>query len=232
LRNEWDTWLTRLAGVLARVRYEVTYPRKHRANINCPLTGNGMVIGSGLLAETGWRAFSLTENWELYAMLTVEGTAIGLNCEARLFSEEAGTTDQSRTQRTRWMAGRSSVFRDYWRQIVSSNGIGTRQKLDALCELGRLSPVLHLGAALGVVAFALLFVGSPTRWVISGISFLSVMPEVEGVLRVLSRHPKRATILLDLLRLPYYFAWRIAVTIATVFGARPTTWKRTERRRA
>jgi len=55
--NEWDNWLTRLAGVLARCRYEFTYVLREMAGLNCPLTGNGMCIGARLLEVSGWQAF-------------------------------------------------------------------------------------------------------------------------------------------------------------------------------
>lgn len=232
LQNEWETWLTRLSGVLGRIRYEVSYPRKRRANLNCPLTGNGMVIGSDLLSDDGWQAFSLTENWELFANYTVDGTIIDLNARARLYSEEAGSTSQGRTQRTRWMAGRWSVFRNSWRGLLLSNRIGFRQKLDALCELGRPSPALHLALVTSILVMSFTILESPFRWIIVVVALCSLLPEVEGVIRVLVGHPKRGTIIVDFARLPGYVIWRVAITFATVLGKSPTTWKKTERRQA
>ena len=228
LRNEWDTWLTRLAGLLSRLRYEVTYPRKYRAGINCPLTGNGMVLGTELLAK-GWRAFSLTENWELYAMFTAEGTSIHLNKSARLFSEEAATTDQGQTQRKRWMSGRWSVFRDYWRQILLSREIGLHQKLDALTELGRPSPILHLGLVIGICGLAVATQDPPGSWIVSAIALLSLTPEITGLISVLSSHPKRTKVILDSLHIPRYLVWRVTITLATLLGSGPKSWKRTDR---
>jgi hypothetical protein len=87
--NEDESWLTLLAGVFARAKYEVLYPVKDRAGLNCPLTGNGMIFSAIPLKRDGWTAFSLTENWELYADYTIKGH--------RIFSP--GAPDSSRKVR-------------------------------------------------------------------------------------------------------------------------------------
>src|SRR5438132_1746196 len=74
--NETDSWLTRLAGLLARRRGEVALPLKESAGLNCPLTCDGTCIGGDILVRDGWQATSLTENWELYARYTVAGVPI------------------------------------------------------------------------------------------------------------------------------------------------------------
>ncbi len=99
LSNERDSWLSLLAGLLARVRYEGQYRLKALAGLNCPLTGNGMCLGVGLLARAGWAADALTENWELYARYTALGERIRFAPTARLHSQEARTLRQSATQR-------------------------------------------------------------------------------------------------------------------------------------
>src|SRR5438876_4591966 len=70
--NEFENWLTRLGGLLGRCRFQVTYPLKQSAGLNCPIS-NGMGIGTNLLIRDGWRSFSITEDTELYAIYTEAG---------------------------------------------------------------------------------------------------------------------------------------------------------------
>jgi cellulose synthase/poly-beta-1,6-N-acetylglucosamine synthase-like glycosyltransferase len=228
LSNERDSWLSRLGGLLAAVRYEWQYPFKARAGLNCPLTGNGMCLGTGLLARAGWAPDSLTENWELYARYTARGETIRFAPDALLRSQEARTLAQSSTQRRRWQAGRSRVLRDYWRALLASRRIGWRQKLDALAELGAPGPVLH--GAIAVVAALLLLAlpGGAATWL--AVAFLlSLAPIVLWTGAALVRSPERGAIALALVRLPLYALWRVAVAALAVSTGRRGAWHRSPR---
>ena len=133
--------------------------------LNCPLTGNGMCIGSDILAQHGWTAFSLTENWELYADYTARGIRIDLANQARLYALESESLSGSRTRRSRWLRGRAHVLGAYWRPICRSRSIRWHQKLDAIAELATLPPTVHTFVALAS-AIILFFVldDSVSRW--------------------------------------------------------------------
>ena len=96
--NPRDSSLTRMAAVLAAANFRFAYPLKRRVGVNAPLLGNGMCIGGGVLATHGWKAFTIAEDWELYALYTAQGVSIETVEDARLFSQEAGTLRQSATQ--------------------------------------------------------------------------------------------------------------------------------------
>jgi 1,2-diacylglycerol 3-beta-glucosyltransferase len=228
-RNEWDTWLTRLAGVLARCRYEVSYPLRQAAGLNCPMTGNGMCIGAGLLSTGGWQAFSLTENWELYASYTAEGVPIRYARDALLFSEEARSMKEGGTQRRRWLAGRLWVFRKWWRPLLGSSKIGRHQKLDALAELAGPSPVIHLVLAMAIAALSLLAVGgSPGVWLaILAAGSLAPIMITTGI--VIMRHPQPLKTIVAFVMLPPYAVWRILTALRTVLLP-GKVWRKTERR--
>lgn len=228
--NERDNWLTRLAGLLARCRYEVTYPLKRRAGLNCPLTGNGMVIGVGLLAE-GWRHFSITENWELYADYTARGIEVRYAKQALILSHEVETLGQGGTQRRRWMAGRLHVLGAQGGAILRSHRIGLSQKLDAIAELAGLSPVLHVLAAAWVATCAVLLLGGMVRLVVLALAVLSLLPLAVATTLALIRHPEPGRTALALLMVPGYALWRIVVAIATLLTLRDRAWNKTERPR-
>jgi cellulose synthase/poly-beta-1,6-N-acetylglucosamine synthase-like glycosyltransferase len=229
--NERDNWLTRLAGLLARCRYEVTYPLKRRAGLNCPLTGNGMVIGVDLLADGGWRHFSITENWEMYADYTARGIEIRYAAGALIRSHEVESLQQGGTQRRRWMAGRLHVLADYGRALLASGKIGFAQKLDAMAELAGLSPVLHVLAALGVAAGATLYPDATVRGAALLLAGLSLVPLALATIIALVRHPEPGRTSLALVMVPVYAVWRVVVAIGTLLTLKDRRWTKTERPR-
>lgn len=227
--NERDNWLTRLAGLLARCRYEVTYPLKRRAGLNCPLTGNGMVIGVNLLADEGWRHFSITENWELYADYTVRGIEIRYAAGALILSHEVESLGQGGTQRRRWMAGRLHVLGEYGLALLRSRRVGPAQKLDALNELAGLSPVLHALVGVGVVWAATALPDGALRTLTLVLAILSFLPLVAATGVTLGRHPEPGRTLVALLMVPFYAVWRLAVALTTLLTLRDRAWNKTQR---
>jgi cellulose synthase/poly-beta-1,6-N-acetylglucosamine synthase-like glycosyltransferase len=226
--NEWDNWLTRLEGLLGRCRYEVTYRLRDAAGLHCPLTGNGMCIGRELLIPNGWQAFSLTENWELYARYTAEGIPVRYGRDAKLFMQIVRTMNQGQTQRARWLAGRTWVLRNWWRDILNSRNTNPLDKFATLTELASLSPVLHLTTAVAVALTALVLPGSAGFW-IAAAALTSVASNVVATGIVLIRHPHPSQILLAFLRLPLYATWRASVAATTWFVRGPSEWLKTER---
>jgi len=230
--NEQESWLTRLGGVLSRCRYEVTYPLKEAAGINCPMTGNGMCIGAGVLEREGWKAFSITEDSELYALYSAAGVRIHHAARANLRSQEVSSMNQGATQRRRWLAGRLWVIRTYGGRIIGSRAIGWHQKLDTIVELGLSSPVLHLLLAIAVAVLALVtHHGAQGRWLAEA-ALGSLAGLVFTTLTVLWNHPEPGPTLLAFLRLPLYAAWRILLLLGTLFTLGDKRWKRTARKGA
>jgi len=227
--NERETWLTRLGGVLSRCRYEISYPLKEAAGINCPMTGNGMCIGAGILEREGWNAFSITEDSELYALYTAAGVRIHHGSKANLRSQEARSVQQGATQRRRWMAGRLWVIRTYWKQLLTSRRITWRQKLDTFVELGLSSPVLHLLVALIVAGLAWAFQSQPLKFWTMGLALASTAGLALSTLLVLIRHPEPLPTALAFLRLPFYAVWRLLTLVGTLLTLSDKRWKRTSR---
>jgi cellulose synthase/poly-beta-1,6-N-acetylglucosamine synthase-like glycosyltransferase len=230
--NEEETWLTLLAGVFARAKYEVLYPVKDRAGLNCPLTGNGMIFSANPLKRDGWTAFSLTEDCELYADYTIKGRRIFFASGARLLSQEVRALRQGKSQRERWIRGRRAALRRYAPLLLRSNRIGWLQKLDAVLELGLPGPVVFASMAVGVAALGPLLVGGGQGWLIAAIALSSQLPLVLATIAITVRHPHRRRVVLALARLPVYAAWRIGVALGTWIGVADTRWTRTQRNEA
>jgi 1,2-diacylglycerol 3-beta-glucosyltransferase len=227
--NEFETWLTRLGGLLSRCRYEVTYPLKQSAGLNCPLTGNGMGLGTNLLIRDGWRAFSIAEDSELYAVYTEAGVSIRHASEANLFSQEARSLQQGATQRRRWLAGRIRIIREWAVRLVLSPHIGWHQKLDAFVELGLAIPVLHSLVAVIVVVAALIGVGGTRGWWIASLAAASLSGVALTTIVVVWRHPQPWRTLFSFFMLPVYAGWRLVVLLGTLLTLHDTTWRKTAR---
>jgi cellulose synthase/poly-beta-1,6-N-acetylglucosamine synthase-like glycosyltransferase len=226
--NEWDNWLTRLAGVLARCRYEFTYVLRNDAGLNCPLTGNGMCIGRELLTKHGWQAFSLTENWELYARYTAEGVPIRFARESRLYTQQVRSMEQGQIQRSRWSAGRTWTLREWGPRIVRSTRTSLLNKFATLGELAALTPVIHLTAAAGVFSAALVL-PAPAAWWIATAALASLASPVVATATVMLNHPEPATTLSAFARLPVYATWRVSVAARTLLLPDSGEWRKTER---
>ena len=227
--NEFESWLTRLGGVLSRCRYEVTYPLKQAAGLNCPITGNGMGFGTNLLMREGWRAFSLAEDSELYAAYTAKGIRIHHASSANLHSQEARSLNQSATQRRRWLAGRIHILRKLTLPLLRSPHIGWHQKLDAIVELGLAIPVLHLLAATMVSFIGLVIIGGVAGNWLAALAAASLAGVVSTALIVILRHPQPWRTVAAFTMLPFYAAWRLALVARTMMTLGDTTWRKTAR---
>jgi 1,2-diacylglycerol 3-beta-glucosyltransferase len=226
--NEFENWLTRLGGLLGRCRFQVTYPLKQSAGLNCPIS-NGMGIGTNLLIRDGWLSFSITEDTELYAIYTEAGVTIRHASAANLFSQESRSLQEGATQRRRWLAGRLYIIREWGPRLLGSKNIGWRQKLDAFVELGLSGPVLHLVIAVVTVGVALVAVRGTLGWWIAFLAAASLSALVVTTITVIWRHPQPWRTLSSFLMLPMYAVWRLVIVLGTMATLRDTTWRRTAR---
>jgi cellulose synthase/poly-beta-1,6-N-acetylglucosamine synthase-like glycosyltransferase len=226
--NEFESWLTRLGGLLGRCRFEVTFPLKESAGLNFPI-GNGMGIGTNLLLRDGWRSYSIAEDSALYAIYTEAGTPIRLARHANIYSQESRSLGEGATQRRRWLGGRIQILREMAGKILRSRNIGLRQKLDIFIELGLTSPVLNLMIALGIVALALIGVGGVGGRLIAAAAAFSLTGIVLTTMVANARHPQPGRTVLAFVMLPTYAVWRFFVFVSTVLTLNDTTWRRSSR---
>ncbi len=229
LSNESENWLTLLAGMITRNRYDLALPLKQSAGLRVPLTGDGTVLGSELLRRHPWRADSLTEGWDLYTRLTLAGERVELARAARIYAQEARSLDQAGSQRARWTAGRASVLRENWRTILGSRSISPHQKLDLFAELSSPGPVLSLTIALLGLVSAAAFTHGFARLLLLSAFAAPLLHQGSFTLISLARHPRPLAVLGAALYLPFYAVWRVALAARLVVRGKPKEWARTER---
>jgi len=228
LSNPDESPLTRMSAVLAAATHRYAYRLKSRAGLNVPLVGNGMAVGTAVLAEYGWDAFSICEDWEMYALLTERGVSIAGVPGARIYAQEARSLSESGTQRERWTAGRLSVLVRVGPRLLASGQTSLAQKLDALAELAAPGPGLHLGAVT-VLGAALSLLHPPGAGPLLAALLGSLLRPAIYAATALVASPRPARTLASFFFLPVYAVWRVATAARALRLVRGGPWVRTQR---
>ena len=230
LSNGRENALTRMAAVLSEANHGLAYVLKTRAGLNVPLSV-GMCLGSGVLAKHGWTVHTLSEDWEMYALLTARGVRIEEVPGARIRAQEAATLRASGTQRRRWTAGKLNVLGEHAGSLLRSRAIGPAQKLDVLGELSASGPALHLCLAIaGAGAAALL--RPPGFQLLAILLLTSLARPMLYTLLALSKDREPFRALGAFVVLPFYAVWRLWVAITSLSTLTSRIWVRTERHRS
>ncbi|MGH7521341.1 MAG: glycosyltransferase family 2 protein [Gemmatimonadales bacterium] len=228
VRNPTDSPLTRMAEVLAAANYRFAYALKRRVGLNAPLMGNGMCLGTQVLAAHGWKAFTIAEDWESYALYTMEGVPIEPLEAAHLYAQEARSLKQSSTQRQRWTAGKLTVLSRVVGRLLRSRKIGWAQKLDAVAELTGPGPVVHLGLVLGLAALTVLLRPPAADWLLVALGASVVRPAIYTVAGLTAQQdPLRSALAFAFL--PFYLVWRLGAAVAALRMLGDKPWVRTAR---
>lgn len=226
--NATDNDITWLSTIFGDARYHFAFLLKDRAGLTVPLGGNGMCIGTNVLATHGLQAFSICEDWELYAQYTTWKVPIHVAPNAFLFAQEANTLAGSESQRERWAAGKMGVLLRYGRGILFGRGIGLHQKLDALGELIAPGPVVHLGMVLLLQAL-LLFVRVPYEGWIAALLWLGIGRQVFYAVLAARRTGGIGRFLRALKGMPAYLVWRMRIQLSALRMVNSDAWIKTER---
>lgn len=228
VRNPGDTLLTRMATVLAAANYRFAYALKRKVGLNAPLLGNGMCLGTNVLAEHGWKAFTIAEDWELYALYTTQGVAIESLPAAHLYAQEARSLAQSSTQRRRWTAGKLTVLGRHIGGLLASRKIALAQKLDALAELTGPGPVVHLGLVVVAAGLTMMLQPPGAGWLLLALATSVARPAVYTVAGLtVQRDPLRAVLAFAFL--PLYLVWRLGAAARALGQLGNKPWVRTAR---
>lgn len=230
--NPDETWLTRLSVLPATVKFKLQYPGKERLGLSCPLAGNGMCFRKSVLAERGWNAFSLTENWEYWAMLSLRGIRVGAAPNARLYAQDTKSLSTSRSQRERWAMGRSATSAQYVPKLLKAALAGQHRlmALDAVVELVRPSHALLMVESFGFVFLAAVgghWLSLPSWPLAVATAVLLSQALLFVAALIMDRAPVRTWV--ALVMVPWYLIWKLAISISAVAKKSRQEWIRTER---
>jgi cellulose synthase/poly-beta-1,6-N-acetylglucosamine synthase-like glycosyltransferase len=228
--NAEENALTRMARVLSAVNHRYAFGLKQRVGLNLPLSA-GMCIGADVLKRYGWPAFSICEDWELYAYLSVRGVPIEGAPTAQLLAQEARSLHQSASQRRRWMAGKITVLAEYTSRILRSTSMSTAQKLDCLAELSAPGPAVHLGLVVMGCSLTLVLQPPGSRW-LAAVMILSLARLITYTVRAILADPEPLKAAWAFVYLPVYTVWRMGTSISALRLLGSATWIRTSRHRS
>lgn len=227
VRNPRESAITRMAAVHGIAAHGIAYRVKERAGVNVPL-GVGMCLGTDVLRAEPWRAFSIAEDYELFAILTARGVRIVPVPEARISAQEAKSLGQSGPQRHRWMAGKLEVLLRHAPTLWRSRRIAWPARFDAIAELLGVGPAVHLALAT-IGASAAWLLGVPGRGIVAGIHLASLVRPVTYTMLAVARDPAPLEALRAFAFLPVYALWRLGPALGSVLRVRGNRWRRTDR---
>lgn len=230
--NPNDTWLTRIAIVPGILKFRMRYAVKEKLKLSCPLMGNGMCFSSGIIKKYGWNAFSITENWEYYIKLVLNGYRVSYAENATIFSHAVTELSHGETQRKRWLKGQIGVLCAYYkallRRVVEKQSLAS---LDALLEL--LLPSYSMLLSWTMVMFFMLFVSSliDARFVkLKNWSAVLLLAQVIYCLYAFGLSKPSLKTWVSLAYIPAFLGWKVLVTFKGLMGLKDKTWVKTERR--
>lgn len=229
--NPDENWLTRLGVIPAAVKFRLHFPGKLAVGLSCPLAGNGMCFSREVIGRFGWNAFSLTENWEYYIMLTLQGYVVTAAPEAVIYAQVARSLKLGEPQRMRWMKGRMETLRKYWRPLVAQ---GFRRsslvELDALVELARptYSMLFIWSFAYLAVCAALTGLGViDAGWAI--FAGIMVVAQAAYIMAGAAAARQGMAVWAALAAVPFYLGWKLVVSLKGLLTIKDKTWVKTTR---
>jgi len=225
--NRSENALTRMAAVLSGANHGLAYVLKTRAGVNVPLSA-GMCVGSSVLAAHGWTAYSLSEDWELYALLTERGVSIEAVPGAQIYAQEAATLKAGASQRRRWTAGKLAVLATHALPLIRSRQTRVAQKIDGLAELSAPGPIVHLCLVSVAETVALLLHPPAGNWLAAALLATLLRPVVY-TLAALGRDPEPIRAIGAFAFLPFYAVWRFCIAVTTIPTLSSRAWIRTDR---
>jgi cellulose synthase/poly-beta-1,6-N-acetylglucosamine synthase-like glycosyltransferase len=229
--NPDQNWLTRLSLLPATLKFKLHFPGKELLGLSCPLAGNGMCFAIDVIKRYGWNAYSLTENWEYWAMLTLEGLVVSSARDAVIYSQVAKSLDAAQSQRLRWMRGRIDVARSYGRRLLLAGLLEpSAVKLDAFVELSKPTHALLLLWSLAYLAITGLAWSLDRAYVAPATLAAAILvayfiPLFSAF--VLDRPPLKTW--LALLMVPRYLLWKLLLSARGVIASGERAWTRTRR---
>jgi cellulose synthase/poly-beta-1,6-N-acetylglucosamine synthase-like glycosyltransferase len=234
VRNPLASWRTRLMVIALALFHVLRSLGRERLGVSAGLRGNGMGLSTPLLREVPHDAFSVVEDLEYGIRLGLAGHRVHYVQEARVLGEMVSSEGASRSQRTRWEAGRFAIARTHARTLL---GQALRRRDPVLADLAMdvLVPPLTwlvLSIVVGCIASGAWFAWThrsghavSLAWIPWAVSLFFVVSYVtRGV--VLARVGMAGV--RDLFWAPVYMAWKIVLTLRQR-GQKKDVWVRTTR---
>jgi cellulose synthase/poly-beta-1,6-N-acetylglucosamine synthase-like glycosyltransferase len=191
-----------------------------------------MGFSSQIIQRYGWNAFSITENWEYYVRLTLNGHVVRYAPDAVIFSHAVTALSHGETQRKRWFKGRMDILVNFSLSLIKC-AFRSRQAncMDTLIELASPSySMLLIWSLISLVLTALLGAAHaiPASWIIWPFVLFVLLGVLFAAGLFVSKAPWKTWF--QLLYLPIFLAWKLTVTVKGLLSYGDKTWQKTERK--
>lgn len=230
VRNPDASWRTRLMTYAFSLFNGVSLLGQEGLGLGAGFKGNGMCFSATGLRRVPWIASGLVEDLEFSWRLHSLGERIHFLPRTRVYGEMVSRRGPAAaSQRRRWEAGRRAIPRKFIGVVARSSSLNLYRKLMYVVQM-TLPPLVTLAVAL-LIASSL----HPLSLIAPGLSNSSRMslPIHAAMASVLMAYVLCPVIVMglpvrylrDLMIVPYYAVWKIAVSV----GRAPSTWVRTRR---
>ena len=224
--NPDDSMFTRLTYITNTMKNRLYYAGKAMLGLSVPLM-NGMAVRADVLAEDGFGAESVAEDFETYLRLAARGAKVAFAPEQRVLSLKASGFDEAYEQRVRWSAGQSQVTRSLVPRLFA-RAIRERSVLlaDAALDLAAPGYATLTGACAVLLAGAVLLPATALGAVVTpalALCLLSLFANFTAGLLVAGPTPLRiASVFLA----PVFIAWKAVIAARGLIGKGPGRWVR------
>ncbi|HKE94839.1 MAG TPA: glycosyltransferase [Povalibacter sp.] len=222
------SWRTRLMSIALGAFHRLRSRARERLGLSCGLRGNGWCVTHDLLQRVPYQAFSLAEDVEYGITLGLAGERVHYADEACVNAEMVSDAASAGTQRRRWERGRWQQIRRRIRPLLAGVRQRNRLCLDLVMDLlvPPLSYVALMVGALLVGSATLLALHLATAqwlWLACGCAAILSL----YVLRGWQLSDVGARGILDLVRAPFFVAWKLVLMLQP---PQSLEWVRTRRR--
>lgn len=233
VRNAGASWRTRLMVIALALFHVLRSLGRESLGVSTGLRGNGMGLSTKLLREVPHDAYSVVEDLEYGIRLGMSGHRVHYVHEAHVFGEMVSSERASRSQRTRWEAGRFAIARTHLlsllrRALVERSALLLDLALDVMVPpLTYVVAVVVLGTLASIAAsvWAVRHAVLPFAWIPWSVSLVFIGSYVARglVLADMGWAGVRA-----LAWAPFYMAWKMALAAKQTRVAKGE-WIRTAR---
>lgn len=226
--NPGMSWRTRLAAVAYAASHAVRGRGRERLGVSCGLRGNGMCFSVAMLRRHPFRVYSMAEDLEYGVVLGLAGVRVHYADEADVDAEMVASGSGAASQRRRWERGRLAVVRQYTVTLLAA----AWRRRDRTClelALDLLTPPLgYLVVLVAMLAGLGLALSAWDRTMLFWTAWAGVLLLLLGghVLRGWRLSGQGWRALLDMVRVPFFVAWKLW---ATLRGGGDRSWVRTRR---
>lgn len=224
--NPDQSMFTRLTYITNTMKNRLYYSGKAVLGLSVPLM-NGMAISTKVLAQQGFEAQSVAEDFETYLRLAGEGVRVRFVPQSKIESLKAAGFDEAYQQRIRWSAGQSQVTKKLVPGLLLS-AIRKRSLIlfDAALDLAApgYSTLTGLGVLLLIPALLLPEIPGSTYISIGLLICLAtlILNFIVGLLVAGPTPGRIASVILA----PVFIGWKGLIALRGFFGRGPVNWIR------